>query len=65
MVNLPEEVKMELAIDAIAQRYSVMPEEVEKMTLGRFQTALTIISVEQDFRKRQNKQLAAKAKMRR
>ena len=56
---------MELAIDAIAQRYSVMPEEVEQMSLERIQTALTIISVENDFKNRQNKQLEAKAKMRR
>lgn len=63
-VTLPEEVKMELAIDAIAQRYSTTPEKVEQMTLGRFHTAITIISAEHDFKTRQSKQIQAKAKMR-
>lgn len=61
-MTLPEELKMDLIIDAIAQRYSTTPEEVEKMSIRRFEMASGIIEAENRFNARQNRRIKAQAK---
>ena len=64
IVELPERIKFDRAIDAVAQRYSMPPLEVLDMPQEWFFNALFFMSAENEVQRRKDKETKRRSRRR-